>query len=729
MFGALALACVTTLPATGAGATTTTASSTTSTTAISTTTAPASSTTSSTTSAGSKPSSPSGSAGKVAAGGPNAPSITLVHQDPLLPLGSPFLVLRVRVKNPPTRAAVQLRLHEPTPSSLSFADAIDNDEQRPYLDDTPVTIDLTSPMVHPASDGTIQLVYPVQLPTQKPLARTLKLIQTGVYAVDVQLVHCGSCRPLQSGTPLVTCQVNGCPVADSFITWIVVVHGAAPAGVDFSWVWQVASTPVAADGSLPDDTRNAFAPTGRLARVTTALTAAGPHLPITIAAAGETLQAWQAAAQRDAGSARSFAEFKDAVSRAQPDFVLAPWVPIDERAVHASGPPTSVTADFALEAGAVHTALGVTPERSTAWLDHADTATLEELRALGVEQVGMRDGELQPIDSALEHTKVNVTGSPINVLSDDSFISFLLRGSDPAPLRVQRFVAATALLAYDQPNRLAGLVLATQAQWQPDRTLVADLASALQADPLVHATSLDDAFTDVSRGNDGSGGPLIRDFAARRPEGFKVPAKQVERTSDRLAAFASIIDDPRGQDPRLPEARKSMLVAMSTIAEQTDAEARLAAINTMVSNFAGSIHASARSVTLTSASTDIPITFTNTTGSAVRLLVQLESDKLDQVGGAQRIDLPPSPVNQTKTIKVRLKTSGHFVVTVAMRSIVGGLPIGEPARVTVSSRVFGSLGSWLTYGALAFLALWWAHHFLRRRRRAALVDPTGSGPA
>ena len=261
-----------------------------------------------------------------------------MRQDPLLPIGSLFFVLRVRVKNPPSRAAVQLRLHEPTPSSLSFADAINNDEQRPYLDDTPVTIDLTSPLVHPASDGTIQLVYPVQLPTQKPLARTLKLIQTGVYAVDVQLVHCGSCRPLLSGTPLVTCQVNGCPVADSFVTWIVVTSHSVPSGVDFSWVWQIASAPVAADGSLPDDTRNAFSPSGRLARVTTALTAAGSDLPITIAAAGETLQAWQAAAQQDVGSARSFAAFKRAIARANPDFVLAPWVPIDERGSTCLGP-------------------------------------------------------------------------------------------------------------------------------------------------------------------------------------------------------------------------------------------------------------------------------------------------------------------------------------------------------------------------------------------------------
>ncbi len=647
-----------------------------------------------------------------APGTAGAPSITLVHQAPLLQLGTPFLVLRVRVKNPPARAAVQVALHESTPSNLAFADAIENGELRPHLDDTPVTLNLAQEPVE--SDGTIRLVYPLQLPGQQPLARTLKLVQAGVYALDVRLVHCGSCRPLEAGTPLVTC-VRECPISDSFVTWVVAVSGAAPAGVDVAWVWQIASTPRALDGSLPGGTRDAFSERGRLARVTAALGAAG-RIPITIAAAGETLQAWSTAARRDAGTARSFAAFKAAVGRAHPDFVLAPWVPIDERAVHAVGVTGSVRTDFAAEPAAVHRAIGVTPERSTAWLDHADAPTLSELRALGVEQVGMRDTELQPIDAALQRTRVSLTGSPVNVLTDDSFLSGLLRGSDPAPLRVQRFVAATALIAYDQPARRAGVVLATTAEWQPDQPLVAELARDAPDDPLLHLTTLDDTFADVSRGNDGRGGPLVRDFAARRPEPFAVPADRIAPARDALNGFASLVGDT---DPALTSARESLLVAMSTLADHDDAQHRLDAIEAMVNTFTGSIHTSARSVTLTSATADIPITFTNTTGKKVALQVQLVSDKLEQPHGGQAIELPPSPVDQTVPIRVRVKTSGHFVVTVAMRSIVGGLPIGQPARVTVSSRVFGSFGVWLTYGALLFLALWWAHHFLRRRRRVA----------
>jgi hypothetical protein len=705
----LVLACAALLPATTSGAATTSASSSTTTSARSSTTTSRTTTTSGTT---------PGTTGSTKTPPAAAPSITLVRQDPLVRLGSLALQLRVRVKNPPPRAAVQVQLHNPTASSLGFADAIQKGELPPDLDDTPVTIDLSQVPV--SSDGTYKLVYPLQLKGQRPLAATLKLITAGVYALDVRLVHCGRCSQLVGA--LVTCADGGCPIKDSFVTWVVAVNGAAPSGVDVALVWQVASAPLAVDGSLPVESRDAFSERGRLARVTSAIDAAGT-MPLTIAAAGETLDAWQTAARHDAGMSRAFEAFVAALHRAHPSFVLAPWVPADVRALHGVGFASSVRENFVLESRAVRAALGIVPERSTAWLDSADAQTLHDLRALGVEQVGMRDIELRPIDAALQHQRVTVAGSPLGVLTDDSMLSGVLRGSDPPALRVQRFVAATALLASDQPGRRAGVVLATSPEWQPDRGLVAALASAAHAgsDPLLHFGTLDDAFSDVTRGNDGRGGPLVRQFSGRGPAAFQVPTARIRSMQGLLTGFASLVGVT---DSRLIGARQSMLVAMSSYVPRDDAVARLNTIDSTVAAFAQSIQASARSVTLTSAKTSIPITFTNRTGGTVRLRVELVGDRISQPGGGQDVTLQPNPVNQTFPIQVQVKTSGHFVVSVQMHSITGSVPIGQPARVTVNSRVFGSF-AWLTYGALAFLALWWAHHFLRRRRK---VTPPAPAP-
>src|SRR4029077_2893884 len=109
----------------------------------------------------------------------------------LLKLGTEFLVLRVRVRNAPEHAAVEVALHDPTPSSLAFADAVQNNELTPHLDDTPVTFDLAD-APGAAKDGSVEVVYPLQQPGDRPLAATLKLIKAGVYALDVRLVHYSS---------------------------------------------------------------------------------------------------------------------------------------------------------------------------------------------------------------------------------------------------------------------------------------------------------------------------------------------------------------------------------------------------------------------------------------------------------------------------------------------------------------------------------------------------------
>ncbi len=641
---------------------------------------------------------------------PGAPSIALVRQQPLLQLGAPALVLRVHVANAPSRAAVQVALHEATPSSLAFDDAITNDELPRHLDDTPVTADLTQ--IPTDSDGSLRISFPLQQRGERPLARTLKLIQAGVYALDVHLVRCATCRPLANAAPLVQC-IN-CPMVDSFVTWVVAVSGAQPVGVNVTWVWQVATSPLGVDGALTDRTRNAFAEHGRLARVAAALDAAG-SMPITVAASGETLTAWRATAQHDPGTARAFSNFQGAVRRVDPQFVLSPWVPLDVKAVNDAGFPNSVHDAFALESAAVHNAVGVFPERSTAWLDHSDAATMQQLRGLGVEQLGLRDTELEPVDAALEHQRVTVAGSPISVLTDDSFLSGLLRGRDAAPLRMQRFIAATALLAYDQPQRRTGVVLASASEWEPDRAMIVAFARALHDDPLLHATTLSDSFAEVTRGNDGSGGPLVRQFARRTPRPFAVPTAALQATARSLLGYESLLVGP--PDEQLAASQRSLLVSMSALADPSDVLRRLGVIDTMVTDFSAGIHASARSVTVTAANTSIPITFTNDTGHAVRIRVRLLSNKLDQVHRSEDVTLPATG-NHTASLAVHVKTSGRFVVSVLMTSIKGGLPIGQPARVTVNSRVFGSFGTWLTYGALAFLALWWAHHVFRRRRAA-----------
>ena len=76
-------------------------------------------------------------------------------------------------------------------------------------------------------------------------------------------------------------------------------------------------------------------------------------------------------------------------------------------------------------------------------------------------------------------------------------------------------------------------------------------------------------------------------------------------------------------------------------------------------------------------------------------------------------NLPAAPRNQTHRIQLNVNGSGEFPVDIAVSSPDGNLTVGT-ARITMNSTVFGAFGSWLTYGAVAFLAVWWIHHGWRQ---------------
>src|SRR5205823_6657005 len=150
------------------------------------------------------------------------------------------------------------------------------------------------------------------------------------------------------------------------------------------------------------------------------------------------------------------------------------------------------------------------------------------------------------------------------------------------------------------------------------------------------------------------------------------------------------------------------------------AERALAAIPAAAQAFLSHVTTESRTVTLTARRARIPLSFTNATGRDVRIRVTLESDKLLAQSGSTRLSqvvrLPARPTHTTVRFPVETRASGRFRVDVVLSTRDGAIVAGAPTTITVNSTAFGSFGSWLTYGALAFLALWWGHHIWRTRR-------------
>jgi hypothetical protein len=128
---------------------------------------------------------------------------------------------------------------------------------------------------------------------------------------------------------------------------------------------------------------------------------------------------------------------------------------------------------------------------------------------------------------------------------------------------------------------------------------------------------------------------------------------------------------------------------------------------------------SGRSITLTARRGQIPVTFQNRTGSPAKVVVTVQSDKLEFPDGATR-SLELTRRNTTERFAVVARTSGAFPLRITLVSPDGNLLIGR-GRLTVRSTVASRVSLAVSVGALLFLAVWWGRHILRGRRARRLV--------
>ena len=126
-----------------------------------------------------------------------------------------------------------------------------------------------------------------------------------------------------------------------------------------------------------------------------------------------------------------------------------------------------------------------------------------------------------------------------------------------------------------------------------------------------------------------------------------------------------------------------------------------------------------RSFTLTARTGEIPVTFKNNTGNPVRVVVRVESDKLDFPAGTV-VDLELNRLNTTQRFPVVARASGAFPIRITLESPDGHLVVGR-ARITVRSTAASGASLLVAMGAATFLAVWWGRNAMKGRRARGLV--------
>jgi hypothetical protein len=573
----------------------------------------------------------------------------------------------------------------------------------------------------PDALGVRSLGLGLQSPAETRDPNRLNVRRPGVYPVDIELRD-----------------VDDIPVA-AFRTMLVVAEADQPTvneRLRVAWVLPVTAAPsFLPDGDPDEQVASEFRPSGRLGRIALALQA-NPAVPVTLAPTAETVEAWERAARTDPLVQSTF----DALvaSTANRTVLDGPYVPIDLPALLDHGLTAAVDDVLARGSAVLGPTMAATVDPRTRVLRPASAAALARLQVTGVDRVIVPAESLasapetkftlaQPV--VLASPTSPTSGEPVRALTTDPELQALLTSSLSPAQRAQLILASMSLVALEAPNQPRVATILDPDEFDVPSELYDALLTGLQDHPFLQPVTTTEAFDTISPDPpairaDGSPGSAIRELAAAPANAPAISAAAYDRQRTRLNSFGALT---RAGDPAVADADRSLLASVSDAWTPDIAPARanahLAVVDQAIDELVGQIEVpDPRTITLTSRSGEIPLTFVNDTGYPIRLRAALASEKLlFPEGSVIDLDLPPK--STTVRVAVEARTSGTFPLDLEVTSTDGVLSISQ-RRLEVRSTFVSTVGWVLMASAVAVLAVWWGIDLRRRRRRRRQPTPT-----
>ena len=648
-----------------------------------------------------------GPAGSAAAAGAPPAAITLVSQPAWTPLGGD-LPIALRVDGDPRGLSVRVVVHSIVSSRSGFERTVAGNGLGRTIDTIEASVDSL-----PTTGDDRMLTIGLQAAGAPADANRVPIPRPGVYPLEISLVD-----------------GHGAQI-DGFVSHLVAVT-PTPAGspaigqpLRLSWVWPMVAAPAYTPNDQPDPrVVDQLGPEGRVGSIAGALPQAD-GVPLTLAPGPETVESWAALSHAAPDVDAGIVSLRTASSVNQT--LTGPYVPVNPPSLEANGLGTEIAPEYTAGAAALDTTLGTRVDPRTVVADPVDSASLSRLRALQVDRVVVRESGLVAVSNKFTPAapfQLESQGRTITAVAADEGLAALLEGDAPVALRAERFLSALAVIAYEQPNLVRGVVVLPRAGWSPSTALLTDVLDGLRGNPLVSAVTLDTLLDTVPV--QGGNQPLVRELNPVAFTPTPVTLAQFRAAQSELDALRRLVGR---NDPRVARGERALLVSLSSSWQgargRLRASAELSTITASVNAIVNAVHVpESRTLTLTARTAEIPVSFQNDTGQAISVRVSLDSDKLFFPEGSVRIlTLPPR--NTTVRFTVETRASGTFPLLLTVTSPDRQVTF-QRSRITVRSTVVSNVGIFLTVGAGLFLAAWWLNHARRRRRgpRAGVADPT-----
>ena len=623
--------------------------------------------------------------------------MTFIAQTPWVATGGVFQI-RVHVDRPAGASNLEFALTV-FPAVATRSDFGETLADR--MGDSPLVALQPVPLadLRPEANGDVVLNVPTRDPNQ-PRDTSLRLQpRDAVYPVRVEL------RDRLAGTTV-----------DKFVTHLLhtpEVHVTPKLGV--SLVFPVHAPPaLQPDGerTLPDaQTLTAMAQGVDAVRAT----------PFTLAPTPETVAAL--AASNEPKAKALLTSLRSAA--AERPILNSSYVPANLPALMGAGLDGEVTSQLNRGADTLTAVLSGRLDART-WLaeEALDPRVIDTLAGRGFDRMLTAEPLLTPIpDQKLTLTRPFVLSgrsTRVQAVAADAGLAAHFDGAANQALAAHHLMADLAVVYLDRPgdDERRGVAGIAPRDWRPTRAFTDVVTVGLALSPIMEPISLDTLFATVPTARDDAGANLVRKPAIPTPGTLAEVAADLKDARRNLDSLISVLGP--GHDASAVIEEQLLVAESSDLKTLRQRDAYVAGADRQVQAQLDAIEMpEGRSFTLTARTGEIPVTFKNNTGKPVRVVVRIESDKLDFPGGTS-VELELTRLNTTQRFPVVARASGAFPVRITLESPDGHLEVGR-ARITVRSTAASGASLVVAMGAATFLAVWWGRNAMKGRRARGLV--------
>ena len=677
-------------------------------------------------------------AGGAKTAGPSQPTLTLLAPPTIAGPAAPFTVrLAVSGAVPLSELALDVTVYRPLGNITSFDETLGGSPVGSVEAASGSPITLSSLPPDPGHDNGVDLSLPV---TAGDVVGT----GTGPFTVDLQcaLGSCGGVYPVRLA---LTDTATG-TVTSRLLTYLAYTDaGSDIEPLRFALVVPMALPPATpASGAAP-----AVTPSGlrTLTDVLGALSGPRSTVALTLAPSPATV-----AALAGARPARSVLASLVALT-AGPDrqTLCGSFVPVDASVLAAtrSGAATELTEQVRRGTQVLNAVLGPRTGgcADDAWVTDTtlDPPALAALGALGFHDLVIPPSAVAgPAPSNTPTRRFTLTGAPKTttaILSDPSLSALLESNSrtDPA-LAASQLLAKLELDYYEAQNtpQARGVVAAPSVNWHPNPTVLTDVLTGLEDNPMVQPVTLSTLFSDVPVGMDVLG---VAQPSSRRPAPVSAftglpTAPAIEAARARLTGFSAAVSGSSAGATVATDLGDFLLAAESQQLDPGQQGTAIVHVQAAIDQQLALLSITSRQVRLTASAGSVPITVIKNAAYPVKAVLTVTSANISfSTGGSQVPNSECRPpvvtdvdgrsslstlctfVHGTNAvyIEMRSRVSGDFRMSIALDSPEGGLQLAG-GQVTVRSMSTSAVAIALSVAAGAVLLGWWGRTVWRGRR-------------